>query len=86
MKKVPNDESIFEKEDAFCPCGCGMLDAGVSDFGLCVNKNDLSLLGSGVPLYYQFKAYLSLVMLIPFLIAGIYSTYDNFSAARGYQW
>lgn len=75
--KFDEDNEVL---DDYCPCCNYPIDGDL--FPLSCSIRTLNELGEGFPLYYDMMKYVSVTMILAFLIAGVYGLVTNYSADR----
>jgi hypothetical protein len=64
-----------------CTCGCGK---GIGEFlPLCTNEQNLSILGSGILLFFFYLRHMRMVMILVYMVYGVYSEITNAFSQNG---
>ena len=85
---VENDEDgiLYENEEDFW-AWCQLPTSKVAPlFRICENVVALEDLGSGFPLYFEYKKFIFIVFLVMSLVIGIIGIIFNYQAKHGSEW
>ena len=77
---------LYDTEEDFCECCHLPTSKAAPPFKICTSVFSLEDLGSGFPLYYQFKKFIFLVYLVMILVFGIYAIITNLDHDNADQW
>ena len=76
----------IEDDERFCPWCRFPTSKAVPKYSLCTSTVKLEDLGSGFPLYYQLKIFLSITYIIMFIVVGIAGVVINVNKDKGSEW